>query len=52
MPNKKNNEKRKSATLNELAHIRLKALSKQRGILINRLLDDAVWQFLKREGIA
>ncbi len=48
--NKKNNEKRRSASLNALAHQRLKALAKDRGFKLNHLIDEAVWQFLKLQG--
>lgn len=47
--NAKNGGKRKTASLNELAHRRLKALAKAKGFKLNHLLDEAVWQFLKRE---
>jgi macrodomain Ter protein organizer (MatP/YcbG family) len=48
--NEKNHEKRKSASLNKIAHQRLKGLAKKRGFKLNHLIDEAVWQFLKREG--
>lgn len=48
--NEKNNGKRASTSLDRLAHRRLKNLAHERGFKLNHLLDEAVWQFLKREG--
>lgn len=45
--NRKNNEKRKFVRLSAVAHSRLKTFSGKTGIKLERLVDDAVFQYLK-----
>ena len=45
--NKKNNEKRKFVRLSAVAHNRIKELSKTTGVKLERIVDDAVFMYLK-----
>ena len=47
--NKKNNENRQSASLNRIAHKRLKEFADMRGFKLNHVLDDAVFMYLKMQ---